>query len=122
MRKKFNKDIPTVFTENGYHKVMLPTGETLPHLIKTEVKCKVKSTELAFVIMVANKQVEGSGVCLYHLEADRIVLTLPNGKQIGFLNKSFELVKDRKISRLKVRLTQVNLASCKCVAADLYNS
>lgn len=121
MRKKFNKDIPTVFTENGYHKVMLPTGETLPHLIKTKVKCKVKSTELTFVIMVVNKQVEGSGVCLYHLEADRIVLTLPNGRQINFLNKSFNLVKDQKVSRLKVWLKQVNVASCKCVAEDLYN-
>lgn len=34
--KKFCKKLATVFTdENGYHKVMLPSGEVIPHLVKT---------------------------------------------------------------------------------------
>lgn len=33
--KGFNKHFATVFTENEAHKVMLPSGEVIPHLVQT---------------------------------------------------------------------------------------
>lgn len=38
MIKSFKKIFATVFTtENGYHKVMLPSGEIIPHDVKSVV-------------------------------------------------------------------------------------
>jgi len=33
--KNFCKSFITVFTENGYHKAMLPSGEVIPHAVKS---------------------------------------------------------------------------------------
>ena len=33
--KKFNKAFITVFTENDHHKAMLPSGEIIPHCVKS---------------------------------------------------------------------------------------
>jgi len=33
--RAFAKIFATVFTENGFHKVMLPSGEVLPHLVES---------------------------------------------------------------------------------------
>jgi len=33
--KSFNKVFITVFTENGHHKAMLPSGEIIPHAVKS---------------------------------------------------------------------------------------
>lgn len=48
---RFCKQFVTVFTdENGYHKVMLPNGEEIPHLLKTVTTDVVGFSKVEFEI------------------------------------------------------------------------
>lgn len=58
-RKKFSKHFATVFVENGYHKLMLPSGEVIPHLIETVTVDSIeysKVTLTAICNVVSNKE------------------------------------------------------------------
>jgi len=58
--RSFNKGLVSVFTdENGYHKVMMPSGEVIPHLIKTVTTNEVDFSKVEFEMIcnvVATKE------------------------------------------------------------------
>lgn len=52
--KYFNKSLVSVFTdENGQHKVVLPSGEVIPHLVKT-VTTNEPGFSIVMIEMVCN--------------------------------------------------------------------
>jgi hypothetical protein len=58
--KSFNKNLVSVFTdERGNHKVILPSGEVIPHLIKTVTTDDVEIAVVEFKMIcnvVATKE------------------------------------------------------------------
>jgi hypothetical protein len=46
MKSKFKKSLATVFTENGFHRVMMPSGEVIPHDIETLTVSKPEFSEV----------------------------------------------------------------------------
>jgi len=49
--KSFCKSFVTVFTDkNGHHKVLLPSGEEIPHLVKTVTTDEVMNSTVQFDI------------------------------------------------------------------------
>jgi hypothetical protein len=53
MSRRFNKEIVTVFCENGYHKVMLPSGVVLPHAVDSVTQNGVYSSTVT-ITMICN--------------------------------------------------------------------
>lgn len=49
--KSFNKSFATVFTDGKHHKVMLPTGELVPHLIKTVTVDAIDFSKVEFELL-----------------------------------------------------------------------
>lgn len=84
MGKKFNKDIPTVFTDNGYHKVMLPNLEIIPHLMQTKVDCCVDCTFLEFKVLIGTKDTDVN-LCRVNQYDNKTDLILPNGSVLSLM-------------------------------------
>ena len=51
---KFFKGFASVYVENGFHKVVLPNGTKIPHLVKTVTECDVDRAEVTFTVLCNN--------------------------------------------------------------------
>jgi|GEM_PF-2945725 len=120
MRKKFNKKYPSVFVEDAYHKVMLPNGLVLPHLIEVQTKCSAGFTKLMFEILVDGEHKENSSYASVFKLNNTVVLRLPCGYECGFLKESCCIIEDDNFIRLHVELQNVNIVSSKLKAFELY--
>lgn len=60
MAKGFFPGFATVFTEGGAHKVMLPNGELIPHLVQTVTDDGVDTARvtMTFLVNVASTKEE----------------------------------------------------------------
>lgn len=52
--KKLSKSLATVFVEDGHSKVMLPSGEIIPHLVETIVTDGVELTKVTMTFVCNN--------------------------------------------------------------------
>lgn len=70
--RKFNPIFPSVFTdEKGVHRVVLPSGEEIPHLTETVVTDKAGAGEipvLAFKVVVNLVSTKEEAIKLYQTE------------------------------------------------------
>ncbi len=49
--KSFNKKIATVFTDGKHHKIMLPSGEIIPHLVETITTDNVEFSKVTMTMI-----------------------------------------------------------------------
>jgi len=57
--KNLNKMFCTVFTENGYHKLMLPDGTVVPHQVESVVTNEIEKSRATITVacnVVATKE------------------------------------------------------------------
>ena len=66
--RKFNKIFATVFTENGFHKVMLPSGEVLPHLVKSVTTDEIEISQVEIEMLCNVVSTKEDAVKLYSKE------------------------------------------------------
>jgi hypothetical protein len=67
--KSFCKKLATVFTdEMGFHKVMLPSGEVIPHLVKTVTTDEVAFSTVQFDLVCNIVQTKGEALEKYKAE------------------------------------------------------
>ena len=67
MSKRFNKAIATVFCENGFHKVMLPSGVVLPHSVKTVTEDGVFTSSVTITMICNVVQTKREAVKKYEI-------------------------------------------------------
>ncbi|RZJ33746.1 MAG: hypothetical protein EOO51_12715 [Flavobacterium sp.] len=95
----FTKKLPTVFSEGGYHKVMLASLERLPHLVRTIVDQRVNSgfCTASFLACPVNSHADaldkiagpGSGkLPVLFIENEAYKVLLPSGSLLPFLIQS----------------------------------
>lgn len=120
MRKKFNKKYPSVYVEDGYHKVILPNGLSLPHLIKTETICSVDETKLKFEILFDKEHKPKSSLVRVSKVLGCVIVTLPCGFAAEFLEEGCKIIEDEKYNYLQVELQDVNIVSSKLQAFEFY--
>ena len=120
MRKKFNKDIPTVFTENGYHKVMLPNLEVIPHLTQTKVDCCVDCTFLEFKVLIGTKEADAT-LCKVKQYDNKTDLILPNGSVLKLMKVQTLLFPGERVDTLVVSSLNANLCTDIVEAVNCYN-
>lgn len=63
----FYNKLATVFTENGRHKVMLPNGMVIPHLVKTVVTDGVEKAEVTFTVFCNIEATKEEALMAYEL-------------------------------------------------------
>jgi len=63
---KFFPQFATVYTEDGYHKVMLPNGVVIPGLTKTVTECGIDFSEVTFTFTCNRVSTKKEALELYH--------------------------------------------------------
>lgn len=66
--KTFGKSLATVFIEDGHQKVMLPSGEVIPHLIETIVVDGVEKSQVTMTFLCNNVGSKEEAIELYKKE------------------------------------------------------